>query len=231
MKPIVIALFGVKSSGKSTAGRELANTLGFMEESFAAPIKSMVSQAFDFDDDALYGVSSQRERQFPQYPFIGPCLSCGDPNFVVEFDTAMCRGCGATYPRHINARIACQTLGTEWGRRLYENVWVDAAFNRIEKRLKTGGPDRVVITDGRFENEVIRSRARGAYCILLTRNPNPEVKKSWWKRGTTHPSEKSLEIPRDLFHEIFDNAGMNVQDARRSITAVAHNAVRYMEAK
>lgn len=229
MKPVIIVLFGVKSSGKSTAGREIANTLGFAEDSFAAPIKNMVRQAFNFDDDALYGASSQRERQFPQYPFTGPCLSCGNPSFAFEFDTAMCRGCSATYPRHLNARIACQTLGTEWGRRLYSNVWVDAAFSRIQRRIELGGPERVVITDGRFENEVLRCRELGAYCVLLTRDPNPVVKKSWWKRGTTHPSEKALEIPRGMFHEIFDNAKSDVHEARRAIIPVAQNAIRHAQ--
>ncbi len=225
MTSFVIALFGVRASGKSTLGHEIAEEFGFIEDSFAGPLKSMVEQAFAFGDDALYGPSSSRERQYLEYPFTGPCLVCGHPRFeCLNMGQNMgqflrCLGCAMVYPKFLNARIACQTLGTEWGRRLYRDVWAAAAFKRASGKL-------TVITDGRFENEVKYCRDRGAYTVLLLRNPNP-VKRRWWQRNKTHPSEQTLEIDRSLFNEVFDNTNLSVEEAKLKIIDTAQRGITW----
>lgn len=64
----------------------------------------------------------------------------------------------AVDPRYgVSPRHAMQTLGTEWGRRyICEDVWVQAAFARVEAVR-----GHVAITDVRFPNEAEAVRARG----------------------------------------------------------------------
>jgi len=234
-----IVLFGVKGGGKDTVGDLLAPFM-YLKEAFAGPIKEMVRLAFPrFTHNDLYGSSEARERQEPGYPMGDKCLRCDRP--LVSFVSKSLRKrldavgaplprpelgsylvcsnteCNAEYPAFVNARIALQTLGTEWGRRLYPNVWVDACFARIcecvqqaiayTRRFSPGPPDpparstNFVVTDGRFKNELARSKALGAFCVKLTRG----------LAGSTsqHPSEAEFrEIPDSAFDYILDNAAI-----------------------
>jgi len=225
-----IVLFGVKGSGKDTVGDILVANHGYAKDSFAAPIKQMVRIAFPkLTDEDLFGPSEKRERQEPSYPIGGVCLSCGmgmgalrRPDGVEpiggHYPWACTRllndgtYCPTEYPPYLNARIALQTLGTEWGRRLYRNVWVDSAFERIADRayayevaaqiepFPTPAPP-VVITDGRFRNELWRSKELGAFCVKLTRGLAEST--------SMHPSEQEFrEIPDSAFDSILDNANI-----------------------
>lgn len=79
---------------------------------------------------------------------------------------------GSMTPRYV-----LQTLGTEWGRNFSKNIWVDYAM-RTAQALLNGGfsydrakglvadaaarpPNLVIITDGRFRNEVLAVKAIG----------------------------------------------------------------------
>jgi len=184
-------------------------------------------------DEDLFGPSEKRERQEASYPMGDRCLKCDRP--LVDFVSKsmmkrleavdappelrpvdsylVCSNteCNAEYPAFVNARIACQTLGTEWGRRLYRNVWVDSAFERIADRayayevaqidpFPTLAPP-VVITDGRFRNELWRSKELGAFCVKLTRGLAEST--------SMHPSEQEFrEIPDSAFDSILDNANI-----------------------
>jgi len=223
----VIVLFGVKGSGKDTVGHYLHNEHNFAPDSFASPLKKMVKLAFpDFTEVDLYGPSAGRERQYAQYPKTDDCLKCGS----VLFDNAkspigaelICTACGSTYPYDVNPRIALQTLGTEWGRRLYKDIWVDAAVQRVRaerldwrKRLfgrnQTYFPPpgfaiefenepKFVFTDGRFANEQVRCAEMGATTVLLLRKLE--------ESEDTHASEAELKtIPREKFDYVLDNRG------------------------
>jgi hypothetical protein len=84
----------------------------------------------------------------------------------------------------LTPRYILQTLGTEWGRTVYPRVWVDHGI-RTATRLLEGGvryernsgllvtpkyySNLVVITDGRFRNEVIHAKDRGALVVQIIR--------------------------------------------------------------
>lgn len=158
MSKIVIAMCGYAGSGKDTAGAYLVEHFGFQRTAFADPLKEMVKIAFDFTDDQLWGPSSRRNASDERYPFSGVCPSCGrrcNPNPGVR-ETAndpawWCQACDRHYPSHVSPRLALQTLGTEWGRRLDVDIWPKAALARIAK----SDHDRWVITDLRFPNEAV----------------------------------------------------------------------------
>jgi hypothetical protein len=66
---------------------------------------------------------------------------------------------GGLTPRH-----ALQTLGTEWGRNLHPDLWIEQVL-----RITRGSRDRFVIPDVRFANEVAAIRAEGGKVIRIDR--------------------------------------------------------------
>lgn len=193
----MIAFCGLAGSGKDTACDHLVKHHGFKKTSFAAPLKQMVKIAFGFTDEQLYGPSPKREEQDKCYPFSGVCVACGGNCRLVTGDVYVgdhysCTLCFRGYPKYINARIALQTLGTEWGRRLNEDVWARAGVNHM---LNNEG-DRWCLSDLRFANELKAVKEAGGVVVRLTRG---EVQHS-------HPSEIELtHIPLSHFDHVITN--------------------------
>jgi len=201
----VLVLFGAKGSGKDTVGNYLAMRHGFMKASFAAPLKRMAKLAFPhFSDEDLYGPSKSRENQYRQYPMGSRCLKCDSPLADNGMGGLTCtrEGCITDYPKYVNPRIALQTLGAEWGRRLYEHIWVDNLFLSLQSlRECPSGPSRIVVTDGRFDNERARTSELGGKTVLLLRKLEEASRSS-------HASERELTtIPLNKFHYVLDNRG------------------------
>lgn len=196
----VLVLFGGKGSGKDTVGRLLIDRHDFFQDSFAAPLKRMVAEAFPFKNYDLWGPSTARENQYEEFPFSGECLACGGDCSLVS-DLYVCTGCQAEYPKFINPRIALKTLGTEWGRRLFRNIWTWGGFQRAERLHEDRGhTTNVVFTDGRFPNELEYAKKQGAKTVLLLRNYDDD--------SDPHPSERLLrQIPQSEFHHILPNVG------------------------
>ncbi len=229
---MIIVLCGVRGSGKDTIGDILRDKHKFKKESFAAPMKEMVKHAFPaFTNEDLYGPSKNRERGYPQYPFSrGNCPICGSEPGSDENDDERtsyvdggsywrCTQCATHIPKFMTPRFALQTLGTNWGRALYSDVWIDAVFERIRKvpeqdMLYLKGVGRLpgrhsgrdwVITDGRFLNEIRRSRELGGLTVKLTRG----LKDS----KDMHPSEAEFRsIPDHEFDIILDNANISLEE-------------------
>ena len=234
---MIIVLCGVRGSGKDTIGDILVKNHGFQKEAFANPLKEMVKHAFPaFTDEDLYGPSKNREHGYPQYPLTA-CPWCGGGITYDKYDNRggkfelmpadqilAHRRC-MTEPDHdwlpefVSPRIALQTLGTEWGRRLYTNVWIDAAFERIKQRIEASHklavglklPTNIfdaqdfVITDGRFLNEVQRSRKLGGVVVKLTRGLEGST--------DTHASEAELRTMADTeFDLVFYNANFALEE-------------------
>lgn len=200
--PRVIAFCGAAGAGKSTAGAYL-DKYGYSSISLAEPIKKMVKIAFpQFTDEDLYGPSAGRSRQYPQYPFSGVCLRCGFRCELVG-EQYECRHCEPeqVYPKFITPRLACQELGTGWGRALYSGTWIDALVHNIS--TPPANTCRYVITDVRFINEVKDLTAHGIPCVLLNRNNPRYLRKK--KREALHPSERVDTIPLGMFHSVIDN--------------------------
>lgn len=199
MKKIIVAFCGFAGSGKDTACDYLDNYYGYERTSFAAPLKEMVKIAFGFSDDQLYGPSSKREEEDLRYPFSGTCLRCGrqcQMAFVAKHGNSpyWCKACDAHYPAFINARIALQTLGTEWGRRLHDDIWAKAALNKI----MASDMRCWCISDLRFVNELDAVKAVGGYVVRLMRG----------ERKSSHASEAELDsIPLTHFDKVIENHG------------------------
>lgn len=181
--PRVIALSGLAGSGKNT----VAKLLGGVEISFAEPLKRFCQEVFDFSDAQLYGPSSERNRPDLRYPI--RCHGCQTCGFQRDH-----------FIGHLTPRQALQTLGTEWGRACYENVWADLGVRRA---LAVRGP-LAIITDCRFINEARAVRAAGGEVWRIIR-PGAGLE------GATgaHPSEAEQESDEflELVNRTVDNDG------------------------
>jgi hypothetical protein len=121
----------------------------------------------------------------------------------------------------LTPRYCLQTLGTEWGRSIDPNLWVkigvQTAFMLLENpdlcyKPQTGikvrekadlrwGPTGIVITDGRFRNEILEVLKVGGKAIKIDR-PNVSSTKS------SHQSETEVvQIPLNFFDYVIHNDG------------------------
>ncbi len=190
-----VGLCGFKGSGKDTAADYLVSKYGYAKVSLADPIKRVCHEIFAFPKDHLWGPSELRERPDERYPFSGLDPVDGMPLDKVALDTSRFwqRGSdGEFFPQFISPRLALQSLGTEWGRRICPNIWVAACLNYIRQT----GDDRHAIPDVRFVNELTSIQGAGGVVIRLLRG----------ERTSTHPSELELEgIPLESFDFVIDN--------------------------
>ena len=101
------------------------------------------------------------------------------------------------FPKGMTARVALQTLGTEWGRAMIDpDIWVKAAMREAEYFLqampisKFSTPDsKVIFDDVRFANEAVAIRAAGGKVYRV-------VRKDFEVSNDTHISE--LGLPEEL---------------------------------
>lgn len=139
-------------------------------------------------------------------------------------------------PRYgdLTPRRALQFVGTEIGRNLYPNVWVDCVMRRAEKALREhgynlledeeDGPPRyyergavgVVISDVRFRNEIDAIQKAGGWVVRIKREGAGLA-----GSGALHPSEaEQAKISDDDFDFVVENDG-TVEDLGLVAEAIA----------
>ena len=175
MKPIIIALTGPAGCGKDTVGIIITTELQRKQE-YAYSLEALA---------------------FPMKQF---CMDLFGWSYDQMYGSSELRN--KPDPDGLTPRKALQTLGTEWGRALREDVWVDALLSRIERNAAHWHiPCVSVVTDLRFPNEARRIREAGGLILRISgRNGNV---------GTEHASEQNFssgELGAQVTHEI-DNSG------------------------
>lgn len=175
----LIGITGKANAGKSTAASVLVKEFGFVEVALADPMKRICKEVFQFTDEQLWGSSENRDRPDVRY-LQGVMAGYSGGPFGVE-----------PHKVYLTPRKALQTLGTEWGRRCYEDTWVDIAirtakalfetrnayYERSEGLRFTPGPylppnalrKGVVISDIRFPNEVAAIKKASGVIWLIER--------------------------------------------------------------
>ncbi len=113
--------------------------------------------------------------------------------------------------RGLSARRALQTLGTEWGRALDADVWI----NCLKRQVADSDFDVIVLSDARFFNEAEKSRG----FPLLIRRPGLV------STTPSHASEKDQQTPEMLDFcsrngAVIDNLG-SLEDLRQSLMPIA----------
>lgn len=204
----IIGLCGLKGSGKSTSAAYLKKH-GFVEISFAEPMKVVLKDWFDFSNDQLWGSSEHREMPDPRYK-----RADGLP---------------------LTARHALQTMGTEWGRACDPDLWVRLAL-RAARDLSIAqlhGTDLrrvqgVVFSDCRFKNELRAIRKAGGFVIRLSRGMPTQRELAWMILKSklpfvpkVHASEfEQVRIPDSEFDFVIDNDDISLGDLHDALDAV-----------
>lgn len=135
----LIGLTGHAGSGKDTAAAYLVQRHGFVQASFADPIRSMV-QLFLEEAGLDHAWATERAMKERTIPSLG-----------------------------VSARGLMQTIGTEVGRALHADLWVRHLELRLGLATAQPVHDRIVISDVRFENEAAWVQQWGGKIIRLHR--------------------------------------------------------------
>lgn len=238
----VIGVCGRKGSGKDEVGKVLVNEYGFVRIALADPIKQLAHLIFGFDANTLFGPSAERERPVPEaqasewWSRVQTNLLSAPVDRILRRLFAspapalaalqhLCVQVLEPYGAQITARVVLQQMGTEWGRALYEDVWVDEVLRVVTaldeghdydpmrgvdpydlRRVQSVEPaiPGVVITDVRFQNEVraVRYYRRGGrvWTINAERRLPPQVLNE-------HASEPAYAATASWANTIIDNNG------------------------
>lgn len=142
---------------------------------------------------ARLGVWFERLRQTATTP----CQLC-------MYEGNGCKTCDDSGRVGLTPRQALQTLGTEWGRGIDEDIWVDYALRRADSLLRGRDLYAVLITDVRFLNEARALRARNDELWLIER-----AGAGLPGAAGDHPSERDMRSPelRALATQLIDNDG------------------------
>lgn len=200
--PTQLTLLGIAGnarSGKDTLADFLAAELGFSITHFADAFKNILKDIFEFSDDQLWGKSKDVPDQ--RYAFSGICPLDHAQCSLSDTDRLWCCPvCKNTYEKFLAPRFTMMTLGTEWGRTMYADVWTDMTLRKIQQAFQTENKQRWIVADLRMRNEVERIHAAGGKAILIKRSI---IEEHLW-----HATESELTaMPDSQFDAVIDNNG------------------------
>jgi hypothetical protein len=154
---------------------------GFVEVSFADPLKEITHKLFGWPRELLWGPSAPKEVPRPEFASqlrwrqVMNAASEELESITALFDEAppSTPGNVEIYLRlnglleelqllggELTPRVVMQRIGAEYGRALWEDVWVHNA-------VKRAAAPRVVFSDVRFANEANAIHARGGKVVWI----------------------------------------------------------------
>lgn len=160
--------------------------------SFAERFKRICVEVFNLSEEQVYGTDEQKNT-LTKFKWEDMPVPPGKVNIRTGLMTA---------------REFMQYYGSEIGRSIYENVWVDALERDIVKSLS----GIAIIDDCRFPNEVAKIKEMGGWVIRLTRDP--------YKNGDNHNSEVDLDpdvYDWSNFDKVIDNENMTIEQLTEEI--------------
>jgi len=105
----------------------------------------------------------------------------------------------------MTAREVLQCVGTDFFRKIYKNIWVDACLREIEE----DGAELALISDVRFENEISSVQSKGGFVIGLKRDNS--------KTADKHSSETAIENCFKLCDGIVENGSLTIPEQNEEI--------------
>lgn len=171
--PKMIGITGKAGSGKDTFYKEVLAPLGYKRIAFADPVKSC---AMFFYHPIVVGLFAGR-------------INIGDFKFQETFKevaNAHYEYFGETKSEKVRRQL--QEIGTDIGRKIDPNIWVDIAIGYAENF------PLAAFTDVRFPNEAEAIRKNGGKIIKIVRDTSILS-----KQAMQHPSETHIEEIRADF--------------------------------
>jgi len=248
MTPIIL-MSGSAGSGKDSGALMLAREFNAVCVGQADPIKRIVQMFFGFSHESLYGYSELRVKPLEHFTDLSEddldnvCVEwqriTGDGS-LVELKSWYRRYRPLAQDGTLTPRQALQGLGTDLAREINKDLWPNIAKHTARTLLSSGhkydrvnglskepgnGYDWIVITDGRFRNEVISISRDGGIPILIKR----AVKKLGDDRFSHHASEREIrEIPKHYFRYVVNNDGTEEEflEKLRRIMSLVMNHTR-----
>jgi hypothetical protein len=104
-----------------------------------------------------------------------------------------------------------QYIGTDWGRAIDENIWINVLLEKGNKSTK----DYIFVSDIRFENEFEALKQDGWICVKI-------VKKT--KLVDSHISENNLDTIEDYKWDYIVTNNSNINNFYNKIKTILDNA-------
>lgn len=185
----MIGLVARARAGKDTLAEFLVEDHGFTRFAFADPLKDAFAAYHGIPRCWCDGVDEE-----------------GRPldreTMMVSYRYADCGGTSG-----MSIRQGLQRFGTELGRNTFgEDFWVLRLADRIEQHIEETGNTRIVITDCRFENEVLLVQSAGGIVVGIVRDEVAEV--------AAHSSEALAGRLDEVADYVAENNG-TLDDLRR----------------
>lgn len=175
----IIGLTGLPRTGKDTIADYLVKEYGFTKFAFADALYKEVAEAFGVTIEQLKSEEWKTEHQDALV-----INNCGDIDFHKVYCSQVVRGRGWLSDRKVTSRKILQMWGTEYRR---DTCGKDYWLHKLGERIREEGtPDRVVLSDIRFDNEA-------AYCYAMG-NDLPEGITNLWRverGGAIHTGHSS----------------------------------------
>lgn len=222
MKSVILA--GCMKNGKDTVAEQLARDHGYVVVGFADALKRTTAWLFQLDDGAFWGSSDERNRPFDapiDYERIDQVARelLGYRGRVLALDLFQDRVTAvdiaerlraALLPRApiTSARVLLQLMGTEFGRALWEDTWINAVETTrqmvakgvpyfrgdgVRSQLKPClAPAPIVVPDGRHKNEA-RYGYETLQCPVFWIDAERRVSRDPRFAHTSEPTRADLE--------------------------------------
>lgn len=181
--------------------------------SYATHLKNFCIDVMGLTEEQVYGTNEQKNT-LTQYLWENMPIPQNYYQTYIEDGEHLKFNGDELYFRNIDfktglmtAREVLQYVGTEIGRQMYSNLWVDSCIRTILKE-ESG---QALINDARFPNEVEAIQKVGGKVIRLTKVVNPEDK---------HESETALDRENfdwSKFDAVIDNQNLGIHDTHAKI--------------
>lgn len=176
----IIGLVGQAGSGKDTTASLIKDLAGERVHlmALADPLKIFLMEVFGWTEEQLWGPSYLRDVPDSRFP----------RRTVEKYEGEAIY----TETEYLTPRYALQTLGTEWGRNCYKNVWVDYAMREAKDILEYSYKDLVVIADCRFVNEAKAIKEGGGVVWRIAR-PGSQTTKLAGHSSETEQADPEMD--------------------------------------
>lgn len=182
----LIGLTGRKYSGKSTAASYLRTSHGYVEYSFADPLKKAIIDIFDLPYSAVYGSELQKNTVDTYWKVSGREL-------MQVIGTELFRDELVKYFPH---------LEDVWSKRLYKDL---ISFNDED--------DKVVVSDVRFPSDAALIRRLGGKIVKIVRNESEQIQDSHMSENQNIVPDIVIENNHSMeeFYELIDITMINLK--------------------